>query len=370
MPCRAVEVSVEWVTDDTRLAELAGGWGRVIGLDTEFQRTDTFFPLPGLYQVCAGDRVWFLDPLVLEDLSPLLEILEDRRVTKILHACSEDLELLRHHFGAVPVGLFDTQLANAFVSPHYSVSFTRLLADRLGIELEQHETRSDWLARPLTERQVRYAWEDVYYLPALHDDLRAELERRGRLAWFREEMDARGRFLPGDPETYYRSIRKAARMRGGALGRLQSLCAWRERQAMAEDRPRGRVVKDELLVQLAEAAVLEPADLGRLFAPGTVRKYGNQLLEAHAHGTAITVDPPAAEAPLTGPQQDLVGRLRAIAVQQAEALGMAPELLGRKREVEACVRHYLAFRELSDAYRGWRQALVGERFRAELARMA
>jgi ribonuclease D len=369
MHCKADEASVEWVREDVQLAETAAGWGRVIGLDTEFQRTDTFFPLPGLYQVSCGERVWFLDPLELGDFGPFLEVLEDRRVTKVLHACSEDLELLRHHFGAVPAGIFDTQLANAFVTPDYSVSFTRLLESRLGIALEQHETRSDWLARPLTERQIRYAWEDVYYLPPLHADLHAALVARGRLDWFREEMDARGRFSPNDPDTYYLSVKKAWRMDGPTLARLQSLCAWRERQAMADDRPRGRVVKDDVLVELAELPDLDATDLQRALPPGALRRFGAGLLEAHAQGAAAAEFPEPPEQPLTAAQQDAVAKLRAIAVEKAESLGMAPELLGRKREVEACLRHFLARGELSEAYSGWRRELVGEAFLARLGRL-
>lgn len=369
MPCKAAEVSVDWVRDDARLAEVAAGWGRVVGLDTEFRRTDTFFPLPGLYQVSCGEDVWFLDPLKLGDLSPFLEILEDRRVTKLLHACSEDLELLRHHFGAVPVALFDTQLANAFVTPDYSVSFTRLLEARLGVVLEQHETRSDWLARPLTEEQVQYAWEDVYYLPPLHADLHAALEAQGRLAWFREEMDARGRFVPNDPDSYYLAVKRVPRMDGPARARLQSLCAWRERQAMAEDRPRGRVVKDEILAALAEERQLTLADLQQSLPPGVVRRYGEALLEAYEEGAGAVDHPAAAEPALSGAQQEAVASLRAIGVKEAAALGMAPELLSRKREVEACVRHFVEHRSLSEAFSGWRRELVGDAFLARLGKL-
>jgi len=375
MHCRAVAVSaesspppVEWITEDARLAEVSADWHRVIGIDTEFQRTDTFFPLPGLYQVSNGERVYFLDPLVLGDFSPFLEILEDRRVTKVLHACSEDLELLRHHFGAVPVGLFDTQLANAFVSPDYSLSFTRLLADRLGVVLDQHDTRSDWLQRPLTARQMVYAWEDVYYLTPLYENLLEALNARGRLAWFREEMDARGRFESSDPDTYYLSMKKAWRLSGPARARLQALAAWRERQAMADDRPRNRVVRDEHLVSLAQLPSPDVSDLEAMLPPGIVRRYRDALLDAHADGDAAD-HPEPVEQPLVGAQLDVVGSLRAVALKRAEALGMAPELLARKREVEACVREYLRSGQLSDAYLGWRYPLVGDDFLERLGRL-
>ncbi|MBK80096.1 MAG: ribonuclease D [Gammaproteobacteria bacterium] len=367
MPCKADAASVEWVDSDAGLASAVAAWGNRLGLDTEFQRTDTFFPRPGLYQVCCGEDVWLLDPLTITDFSPLLEALEDRRVTTIMHACSEDLELLRHHFGAVPVGLFDTQLANAFVSPHYSVSFTRLVAERLGVELVQHETRSDWLARPLTPEQIRYAREDVYFLPPLHDALSEALDRAGRQSWFREEMDLRGRFQPADPDEYYLGIARAWKLSGPVRARLQALAAWRERQAMAEDRPRNRIVRDEHLLHLAQQDDVDADAVREALPRGVARRYEADLVAAWSEGEDAAAHPPAAQAPLGGAANAVVRRLRDIARGRAEDLGMAPELLARKREVEACVRHYLATRELSEAYLGWRAPLVGEAFLAELA---
>lgn len=366
MPCKADAASVDWIDSDAELAAAAEKWQRVVGLDTEFQRTDTFFPLPGLYQVSSGEEVYLLDPLAISDFSPLLELLEDRRVTKIMHACSEDLELLRHHFGAVPVCLFDTQLANAFVSPHYSVSFTRLVSDCLGVELVQHETRSDWLARPLSDEQICYAREDVYYLPPLHAALHEALEKLGRMDWFREEMDLRGRFALGDPDDYYLSMKNAWRLSDMVLARLQSLAAWRERQAMAEDRPRNRIVRDEHLQTLAALDEVGDAELLDVLPRSVVRRYGDDLLAAHESGSHRDEPPPAPEPPLRSAAAGLVRDLRDLARQQAEALGMAPELLGRRREVEACVQHFKSTGELSPAYLGWRREVVGERFRRRL----
>ncbi|MEQ8861550.1 MAG: HRDC domain-containing protein [Pseudomonadales bacterium] len=368
MPCKAAAASVSWIDSDRALAEAVAGWGRVIGIDTEFQRTDTFFPLPGLYQVSDGEEIFLVDPLEIADFSPLLEILEDRRMTKIMHACSEDLELLRHHFGAVPVGLFDTQLANAFLTPHYSVSFTRLVEERLGIELVQHETRSDWLARPLSDEQVRYATEDVLYLPPLHAGLHEALLERGRFDWFREEMDRRGRFELGDPERYYLSMKKAWRLPGPVRARLQALAAWRERQAMAEDRPRSRIVRDEHLLHLAELERVAADEVRDVLPRGVARRYEDDLLDAHARGSETTEHPPAAEVPLDAAANAVVRDLRDLARARAEALGMAPELLARKREVEACVREFAATGELSEPYLGWRDELVGEAFREILGR--
>jgi ribonuclease D len=365
MPCKAAEASVEWITSDGALADRAHDWGRVVGLDTEFVRTDTFFPLPGLYQLASGEEVFLLDPLAIDDWTPLLELLEDPSVVTVLHACSEDLELMRHHFGAVPRGLFDTQLANAFLSPHYSVSFTRLVEERLQVTLQQHETRSNWRARPLTSEQIRYAWEDVYYLPPLYEVLRRELEARDRLVWFREEMDLRGRFELNDPQTYYQGVSKAWRLPGAARARLQALCAWRESQAMTEDRPRNRLVRDEHLLVLAEKNDIHPEDVEALLPAKIARRYMDALLAAHAEGRDSHQPVPAIQ-PLTRAQTQLVSELRDIGRARAEALGLAPELLSRKREVEACVRSYAASGELPEAFQGWRMDVLGEGFRQRL----
>jgi ribonuclease D len=232
----------------------------------------------------------------------------------------------------------------------------------------QHETRSDWLARPLTSEQLRYACEDVYYLGPLYESLRAALEQTGRLDWFREEMDLRGRFELGDPEAYYLSMKKAWRLPGAERARLQHLASWRERQAMAEDRPRGRIVRDEHLLHLASLEDLQVEDVQDVLPRGVARRYEDDLLAAHREGSITGEHPPAGEAPLGSTPTGVVRDLRAIAQARAEAMNMAPELLARKREVEACVRCFMATGELSPAYRGWRAPLVGDTFRDRLAR--
>ena len=116
MPFEAATISPEWITTNAGLAAAADCWGAVIGLDTEFQRTSTFYPLPGLYQVVSNGRIYLIDPLSVDDWRPLVDALEDKGRTLVMHACGEDLELMAHHLGAVPQGLFDTQLANAFLS--------------------------------------------------------------------------------------------------------------------------------------------------------------------------------------------------------------------------------------------------------------
>ncbi len=368
MPCRVAAASVEWVTSDAALAEVAAGWGSVIGLDTEFQRTNTFYPIPGLYQVVSGDRVYLLDPLTIEDWQPFVELVEDPDVVLIMHACSEDLELMRHHIGAVPAGVFDTQLAHAFLSTDFSKSYANLVAGMLDVQLPKHETRSDWLQRPLTEQQIRYAWEDVAHLPELYRVLSEGLEAHGRSTWFDETMRIRERYEPGDPDEYYRGIKKAWRLQGAELSVLRALAAWRERQAMSEDVPRNRIVWDEHLVTFARAETLTDSSVWQLLPKPVARKYGAELVAVHEDGRGGAPVPPLPP-PLTQAQGEVSKAMRAFARERAESLSFAQELLARKRDVEECIRHYLSTGQLSATYAGWREGLVGDRFRTLLERV-
>ncbi|MDH3641595.1 MAG: ribonuclease D [Gammaproteobacteria bacterium] len=366
MPCKGDAASVSWVTSDAELREVVATWQSIVGIDTEFQRTDTFFPIPGLYQVLSGEQVYLLDPLTISDWTPLLEVLEDPRVTKIMHACSEDLELMRHHFGAVPRGVFDTQLANAFLSADYSMSYANLVANLVGEQLDKHETRSNWLQRPLSDEQLRYAWEDVHHLPELHRILSARLAERGREGWFADAMADRGRYRPIDPEEYYRGVKKAWRLDGVELGMLRRLCAWRERKAMAEDVPRNRVVWDEHLFEFAQMSQLAEETVQEMLPRNVSRRYASELVEQHSQAVAAGDSLDLLARPLTQSQNQLSKTLREAARAKADTLELAHELLARKRDVEACIRHYIVNGELSPDYGGWRGTVVGAAFQAAL----
>ena len=217
MPCRGGAISPEWITSNAELASAVTSWGDLIGLDTEFQRTNTFFPLPGLYQVVSGESVYLIDPLLIDQWQPLTEVLEDPSRQVVMHACGEDLELMLHHLGARPARVFDTQLAHAFVSTDFALSYTNLVKTYIGAEMGKAQTRSNWRKRPLTEAQVRYACEDVTHLLELHEQLTDRLDALGRTSWFEEAMTDHGRFEPSEPERYYLGMRKAWRLKGQQL---------------------------------------------------------------------------------------------------------------------------------------------------------
>ena len=356
----------QWIDSNAQLADAAERWGGVVGLDTEFQRTDTFYPIPGLYQLIADTEIWLVDPLAIDDWAPLTRMLEDPATVKVMHACSEDLELIAHHLNVWPTNLFDTQVAYAFVSEHLSISYANLVEALLGLLLSKQQVRSNWLRRPLSEAQVSYASQDVASLPALHQLLSGELEAKGRWPWFREDMALRESAPTIDPDRYYLGVKGAWRLNGAQLGALKALCAWRERQAMAQDRPRNRVVWDEHLLHFARHEKLTSALIETRLPHRLTARYGDALTTAHREGRTAPPPKTALPRPLSGAQNALVKQLRAVGLDRAARLGMAPELLSRRRDLEACVRHHAATGELSITYQGWRGDLVGTDFAAIL----
>ncbi len=371
MPYRGDAVSTEqpyfWIDSDAGLEAAANEWRGVIGIDTEFIRTDTFYPIPGLYQIANTNDVWLIDPLAIENWSPLLKVLNDAQTTKVMHACSEDLELLSHHLDVHPNNLFDTQFAYAFLSEHFSTSYANLAKRALDVHLGKHQTRSNWLRRPLSDEQLRYASEDVVYLIPLFEKLSSRLKATGRWQWFLEDMAEHGRYQPNDPQAYFASVKKAWKLEGQQLAALRALCAWREQQAMRENVPRSRVVWDEHLFVFATYTELQRSTIEEMLPRPVARRYADEIERAHRAGMASAVEAPLPR-PLTQGQGSILKRLRQTARDEACKLGIAPELLARKRSVEKCFRHVHTNGELSPEYRGWRYALLGDAFLQELKR--
>lgn len=361
MPCREEETSVFWIETDQQLLEAVASWEDCIGFDTEFIRTDTFYPIPGLYQVASGTQVFLLDPLTIENWQPFTTFLTDPANVIVMHACQEDLELVNHHLQIQPTNIFDTQFANAFVGANFSLSYANLVRQTVEVELHKQETRSNWLQRPLTEEQLLYAAHDVIYLVPMYQVLRGALEQHGRLEWFSHDMADRGQYSEPDPSAYFAQVKRAWQLSQPELARLKELCRWRERAARHYDLPRNRIVWDDHLMSLACQASVGALTLDGLLPKAVARKYGNALLDAHAKGCQSEA-PGLLDKPLSAGQSARVKALRAVANEQAEQLGFAPELLSRRKEVEACLRYFLRHRELSPHYQGWREALVGNQF--------
>ncbi|HET6471793.1 MAG TPA: ribonuclease D [Pseudomonadales bacterium] len=348
-------------------------WRRsgVVGIDTEFIRTRTFYPIAALYQVATETERAIVDPLTVTQWGSFKALLEDRGVVKVMHACSEDLEVFARHLDAMPTSLFDTQIAASFLGAEYSPSYAELVRRHTGTELGKHETRSDWLARPLRAEQLRYAIEDVEFLLPIHRAQAAALERLGRTAWCQEEIGQRLGYAPVEPDLAYLNLRISWRGDRRGLARLRAMCAWRERYARDKDLPRGHVVKDQQLVELASQRSVDRETIVRVLEPPAARRHGKELLGLVEQADALPDDalPAALEAPLTTAESRMLKELKAIGAECARGLGIAEELLSRRRDLEKCLRTIRADGRLPDNFLGWRRALVGDAFAAKLSAM-
>ncbi|WP_295478318.1 ribonuclease D [uncultured Pseudomonas sp.] len=369
-------IDIHWVRDDDSLARQCAHWQSLpfIALDTEFMRVDTFYPIAGLLQVGYANDAWLIDPLLIEDWRPLARLLEDSSVTKVLHACSEDLEVLLRLTGSLPVPLFDTQLAAGYLNIGFSMGYSRLVQAVLDIELPKAETRSDWLQRPLSETQISYAAEDAVHLAELFERLRVRLSEE-KQAWLLEdgaELVANLR-RESDPREAYRDTKLAWKLSRQQLAVLRELCAWREQQARARNQPRNRILREQSLWPLARTQPDNLTALARIedMHPRTVRQDGEfllQLIAGAARQPAQQWPEPLPE-PLPIEASGILKSLRAIGQQYAERLDMAPELMLRKKTLEQLLKSGFPQGpyQLPDSLRGWRRELMGQALLDSLA---
>lgn len=367
-----VAPAAELVTDSAALAAAARGWeGKgALAVDTEFVRERTFFPRLGLVQLSDGGAVTLVDPLAVADLAPLLGALAASGPVKVLHSASEDLEVLYRAYGIVPEPLFDTQIAAALAGLGTSLGYQKLVAAVFGVELPKGETRTDWLARPLSPAQLAYAAEDVAYLPALYERLSAELDRLGRLAWAREDSAALAASLARldeDPEFAYLRRKGAGRLSRRQLAVLRALAAWREREARRRDLPRSFVLKEDLLLALATRRPKTPRELARLssFDPRQAARDGAVWLELIREAEALPEEdlpPEPARLPITAGFRELETALRAVVARRAAELGLPGEVLAPRRTLDAILKSAATDSEprLPRELAGWRREVVGE----------
>lgn len=354
------------VADPGQLAELLADWRGtpVLAIDTEFERTITYFPRPALMQLCANDRVLLVDLPAVGQPLPLFELLADPATTKVIHAGSEDMEVLQRLGTPAPAPLFDTQIAAAFAGVGFSLGYSALAADMLGLELSKEQSRSDWLARPLSAAQLHYAVQDVAWLPELHERLVQRLTDNGRLAWLQEEcarITASACVQP-DTSSFWQRLKGARALQGRAHAVLRELADWREREARARNRPRNHILKEAVLYSLAEQRPASPAALATVegMPAGEARRSGETLCAVIADARENDDDAPSPLARRAA--SDVVKQLKKVVRRHAQAIAIEPALLAPNRLLESLlvnVAHDVT-PCLPDEFRGWRRELVGE----------
>lgn len=354
------ESTARWVDTaegfDEILEELATI--EAFAIDTEFHRERTYFPQLALVQLAWSDQRALVDPLAV-DLIPFARVLNGpTRV--VMHAGSQDLEILDLVCGALPQQLFDTQVAAGFVG-HSLPSLSALVERFYDVTLPKGDRLTDWLRRPLNADQRTYAEGDVVYLLGLEEQLRSELTRRDRMAWAEAEFEVvrqKGRVVR-DPDEAWLKIKEARSLRGEVAGAARAVAAWRERRAAELDQPVRFILSDMAVVAIAQRKPTSPSDLGRIrgvdarHVKGAV---GEAIVDAVARGVD---DPPPRR---TNGRHELDRRLKPAATlvaawvgQLARDLEVEPSLLATRNDIE----RLLAGDEgrLSE---GWRAGLVGE----------
>ncbi|WP_323833056.1 ribonuclease D [Pseudomonas sichuanensis] len=369
-------IEIHWIRDDQTLAEHCQSWRELpfVALDTEFMRVDTFYPKAGLIQVGVGEHAYLIDPLLIGDWQPLAELLDDTAVVKVLHACSEDLEVLLRLTGKLPQPLFDTQLAAGYLNIGFSMGYSRLVQEVLGLDLPKGETRSDWLQRPLSDTQVSYAAEDAVHLAELFSALRPKLSD-DKYAWVLDDgaelVAALRREV--EPETLYRDVKLAWKLGPQQLAVLRELCAWREREARSRDVPRNRILKEHSLWPMAKSQPGNLPALGKIeeMHPRTIRQDGEFLIQLIKRAAGLPAEqwPQRLPEPLPIEAAGILKRLRAIGQAEGERLQIAPELMLRKKTLEALLKSGYPDGpyQLPDSLRGWRRERMGQALLDDLA---
>jgi ribonuclease D len=354
------------ITDSDALAGFCARQGGTsfVAVDTEFMRERTYWPILCLVQVAGPEEAAAIDALAPGiDLMPLLALMEDRSILKVFHAARQDVEIFFNLSGTVPEPLFDTQIAAMVCGFGDAASYETLVAKLAQASLDKSSRFTDWSHRPLTERQITYALADVVHLRTVYERLQQRLASNGRATWFAEEMAGLS-----DPSTYrsdphdaWRRFRLRGRVDSRFFGILRELAAWRETAAQQRNLPRGRIVRDEAVLEIAAHspktidALARTRSLGKGVAEG---KLGSEILEAVQRGLAETnapAPPSRADAPPgLGP---LVELLRVLLKQRCEEHQVAQKLVATAEDLEAIAADDEA---TVPALGGWRYEIFGK----------
>ena len=340
-----------------------------MALDTEFMREKTYRARLCLVQVAALDHIFLLDPLSELDLTPIAQLLGDPEIEVLVHAGKQDLEIFYEAYNVIPKNVFDVQVAAAFAGFGASLPYGRLVEAALGLPLEKGESYTDWCQRPLTDAQMRYAADDVRYLPGVADRLKQTLIDQNRLTWVEEELaeledpDAYGI----DPEKIWKKVTGRGALRGSQAAVLRELALWREETAARRDLPRGWVLKDPTLIELARRCPSNASALRTIrgLNPKEVDRSGGEILAAVERGRkAPKID--LGKSPSRTVQiraRMMAGLADALVRAKCEGAAIATEVVMTRSELEALLADVVSGTPDPSKHRllqGWRKTLAGD----------
>ncbi|MGB5261781.1 MAG: ribonuclease D [Gammaproteobacteria bacterium] len=340
-----------------------------IAIDTEFLREKTYYPKLCLLQLAVPGMAACIDPLALDDLTPVTDLLFDERIVKVMHAGRQDMEIIYHLTGRVPAPVFDTQIAAPLLGYPDQVGYGNLVKSILNVTLDKLHTRDDWSRRPLTPEQVRYAADDVIFLVDVYRALHERLASLDRLAWlaadFRHLSDPA--LYENPPELAWLKVKGGNRLRGASLAVLQALAGWREEESRERDRPKGWVLRDDAMVDIARhrPATLDALKRIRGLNERLLARSGQTLVELVVAAAQTRPQPfpdQGSRTPLTTAQDAMVDVLMAVVRLSAAENDLSPTVLASRKQLEQLVQGS----QDSGVMQGWRKPLIGDRLTALL----
>ena len=337
-----------------------------VTVDTEFLRETTYWPKLCLIQAATPDRAVIIDPLARDiDLAPFAELLSDGNVTKVFHAARQDIEIFVKLFSKVPAPLFDTQVAASVCGHGDSISYDNLVRSIVGEQIDKSSRFTDWSARPLSDKQLAYALADVTHLRDIYQSLKADIAKTRRGSWVADEMavlESIDTYIVKPEDAWKRLKSKVHKPRD--LAALQALAAWREARAQSNDQPRGRIVKDDALFELAQQRPATPDAFDKLRAvpKGFGRSNaGGELIALFKTVEAMDKSalPVIQQRPRGPSPKGAIGDLLRVWLKAvADNNGVATRIIANSEDIDAIV--------LDDdadvpALKGWRRKLFGEK---------
>jgi len=343
----------------------------LIAVDTEFFRETTYYPQLALVQIATDSIVACIDPLAFDAKAALGKLLLDNSITKIFHSCSQDLEVLFYYLGEAPGAIYDTQIANALLTEHHQIGYASLVENELGTALDKSQTRTNWLQRPLTHKQLQYAGDDVYYLYQLQNLLDEKLQQAGRKSWF-DEDSAR---LIDDKNSYqvaienlWKRVKGSSRLSRRQLATIQAVAVWREALARDKDRTRRKILADDIVVNLAVTPPETLHALDQLI--GEKYNFNNEEKQRLLDAVVASLQIPREQCPdnqfnaLDNEQKSTLKKLQQLVNTKAEELGISSAILASRKDLEQLILSFNSPDKPGAAglnlLQGWRLRCIGQ----------
>lgn len=321
------------------------GQSQTLFVDTEFHRETTYYPKLALIQLATTEHTFCVDPLTIQNLQPLQILFANANILKVFHAAWQDMEIFLHTFGTLPAPVFDTQIAAALLGKGEQIGYAALVQEYLGVDVDKSQTRTDWLQRPLNDKQIEYAAGDVYYLCKTYPLMAQQLHELQREDWLADDFRVLSNpqnYLPNPPDMW-RKIKAHQKLRGVELAILQATAAWRETTAQQRDKPRKRIVSDDVLIDIARQKPTAVAQIFSLRSMQNARLSQDDalvLLQCIEHAKQLPPDawPKQPKFRKLGEAEDvLVDALTALLKLQATAFKVNAGSIASRKQLEALV---------------------------------